>query len=215
MKMNKLMLAAVALVTLTLHAVEKPWYEMTGEKMQKKNPQLVKKLGSTGTMVIRFDGKTFLSTRKASNIPERFTWTAWICPKKASPMTIIGKSGWHTFLNISKTGTLSFSCFNDEKQVCWFGSPDLKVTPGKWQFVAVAFDGEKLSLYVNSDCCDRPFLREIYSIKSHYGLGAVLPSDKTNRFQGEMNAIRIWNTALTQEEIKNIFESEKSQYSVK
>ena len=42
-----------------------------------------------------------------------------------------------------------------------------------------------------------------------------VPSDKTNRFQGEMNAVRIWDTALIPEEIENIFESEKSLYSVK
>ena len=217
--MNKVFFTICSFVFLTfsLAALEKPWYSADANQLAAKLPERVKKIPSTNTSFVTFDGKKdHLAVPQLTELPEQFTWLAWIYPEKQLQNgLIICKPGWHNMFYVRSNDKLAFGIFNTKKKFQTFQSYE-RVQLRQWQLAAVVFDGKSICLYLNDEnVLGKLYNDKIFSVKSYYIIGATLPNaDSKNRFSGRMNGIRIWNKALTPAEIAKIFADEKKQYGL-
>ena len=216
--MNKVFFTVCSFVFLTfsLAAQEKPWYSVDTSQVAAKLPGRVKKM-SNNTAFITFDGKKdHLAVPQATELPEQFTWLAWIYPEKQQQNgLIICKPGWHNMFYVKSNDKLAFGIFDTKKKSHTFFSYE-RVQLRQWQLAAVVFDGKSICRYLNDEnVLGKLYKDKIFSVKSYYTIGATQPNaDSKNRFNGRMNGIRIWHKALPPAEIAKIFADEKKQYGL-
>lgn len=146
-------------------------------------------------------GQNFLTVTPFYAMPAEFTIEAWIKTSQTSTGTLVtwNKQGGHAFL---------FRLYNKKLQVGEWNSGwlDVKsvsdVNNNTWRHVAVTRSGTSVRLYVDGvlEASSDNFVNTSTYLVDRLNLGA-LPSNSSESFVGSMDEVRIWNRALTANEI--------------
>ena len=87
---------------------------------------------------------------------------------------------------------------------------------GRWYFGTLVCDGKSVELYLNGEKAARHTLPEkLINGRSYYFFGALSSNAApVDHFQGELNGIRLWNSALSPAEVMELYLAEKERYSL-
>ncbi|WP_158449007.1 LamG-like jellyroll fold domain-containing protein [Nonlabens marinus] len=166
------------------------------------------------TQGLEFDGvDDFIEVLDGKNIESNFTISAWVYSTGSnnsnSNRTIISK----------RNGTDGFQFYigNDNKvNVYWHnGTAQTLVTNtainnNAWTHVAAIYDGTVVKLYIDG-ILDNSATRTPPVANSNIMAIGARKRSKTNivnRFKGQLDEIRIWNTALTEDQLRYIMNQE-------
>ena len=151
MKLSKILILWTSVTAGALCASEAPWFEMSGEKLAQKHPQMTRVLKETGTRVIACDGKTTcFQAPQAANLPEKFTWAVWFRPEvQPGNGTILCKTGYHHMLRVNKRGQFGLIYYLASNKIQYLFPEPLPAD--QWYFGVLVCDGERLSLYINGE----------------------------------------------------------------
>ena len=214
MKLSKILILWTSVTAGALCASEAPWFERSGEKLAQKHPQMTRVLKETGTRVIACDGKTTcFQAPQAANLPEKFTWAVWFRPEvQPGNGTILCKTGYHHMLRVNKRGQFGLIYYLASNKIQYLFPEPLPAD--QWYFGVLVCDGERLSLYINGEKVAQQKLSEkLKNLNSHYFFAAPAPNaDPADHFKGDLDYIRIWNTALNPQEIMDLFLEEEGRY---
>jgi len=136
------------------------------------------------------------------------TISTWIKPNTISngSHAAIGKnSPYILWINNSGGNYRVFSFI--QKNSTWYGafSSDNSITLGKWQHVVVTYDGTNRKTYINgsqSGVSDTQISGNIDISNANITIGQDY---NTRFFDGQIDDVRIYNYALTSEQIKTLY----------
>lgn len=202
---------------LSLAAQENLWFELNGGSAGRVASNAVTRiLPETGTCVIVCDGKSSCyQAPEVAELPEQFTWAVWFRPEQqAGNGALICKVGYHNALLVNKEGRFGFLYYLASKKIRHLF---LKPLPtGRWYFGTLVCDGKSVELYLNGEKAARHTLPEkLINGRSYYFFGALSSNAApVDHFQGELNGIRLWNSALSSAEVMELYLAEKERYSL-
>lgn len=182
---------------------------------------------------LNFDGKDdyveIPNTKDLEDVQEgSFTLAAWFKPENAPPGTesandaqyaIIIKTGWHTGLHYSGDKKFNFAFFiQGDPDPVWAGTGayEMDYEPGSWYHVAGVVDkaGKVSRCYVNGELTGTSEEWAADAKTREYGqatwkIGAGGPgfANWAWHAKGAIDDVRIYNRALTAEEIKAVCEA--------
>jgi len=146
------------------------------------------------------------------NITEEITISAWVKPEKVDEARIVRKS-------TASGASQAYALLLDPNNYVWFyiydntatGHHDVKSTTAletnKWYYVAGVFDGRYMKVYVNGTLERTLDIGEITTIRLN---SDPLTIGGTYRiFDGAIGEVRIYNRALSEIEIKQLYYSYK------
>ncbi|GIZ10241.1 HYR domain-containing protein [Flavobacterium sp. UMI-01] len=170
--------------------------------------------------VIDFDGQDdFVNFRNNYNLPTAFSIEVWVKPEtqSASPTnikSILSKRNADNLSNpngydlrLDNNNYISFNWNNGGSVV----SP-LPITTSRWYHIAVTFNGTTYKLFIDgieiqSTTGSAPVTNNFNCL-----LGAMdrngNPNQPTNHYKGWIDEIRIWNTALTTDQLHQMMNQE-------
>ena len=146
-------------------------------------------------------------------MPEKFTWAVWFRPEvQPGNGTILCKTGYHHMLRVNKRGQFGLIYYLASNKIQYLFPEPLPAD--QWYFGVLVCDGERLSLYINGEKVAQQKLSEkLKNLNSHYFFAAPAPNaDPADHFKGDLDYIRIWNTALNPQEIMDLFLEEEGRY---
>ncbi|MEM9273667.1 MAG: LamG-like jellyroll fold domain-containing protein [Cyanobacteria bacterium P01_F01_bin.143] len=125
-------------------------------------------------------------------LPELPSGRAWL--------SVLGQyeTGSHPWL-INSNGQMQIGVYGRSHQQF---QPTIKA--GKWTHLATVYDGAILTLYINGEEYGS-LLADFNFANTDFKLGFPLYSE--NNFKGQVDEVRIWNTARSQQEIQDNYQS--------
>jgi len=176
---------------------------------------------SSGAM--RFDGVddyVTLSNNPVLNFSVNFTYTAWISAKSIPFLSNIvgradggGATDSYQVLRLSSNagGIVSAIVGNGTASIIILGTTPILINT--WYFVTLVGNISNISLYVNGNLNT---IGPAYSIYTKTDRGVDIgrfPSVGTQFFNGTIDEVLIYNTSLSNEEIKALYKSGLSQHA--
>jgi Concanavalin A-like lectin/glucanases superfamily len=147
------------------------------------------------------------------------TFTAWVDPQANSlsqgqPILVGGATGAGDFFGIGGTGGENngipqYHLYLDHYGIGTYDS-NAAITPGKWTFVAMTYDGANtLDFYINGQAAGAVSGQLFnYNINTYTIAGNLIGGNTTvGSFNGLMNGVSIYNTALSSSQILGIYQS--------
>jgi hypothetical protein len=162
-----------------------------------------------GSALVLGSGPYGMVPYDAALTPPQFTFEAWVYVTSQSCNTILSKGDGNNgaFTDyIFQVGTDGTSCGVMRVALFAGGAWDSStntVSLNTWTHVAVTFDGVNKVFYINGvkdQTASRP--NAIYSSFSPMYIGRQGAICNCNYFQGMLDEVRVWNTALTQTQIQ-------------
>ena len=171
----------------------------------------------------RFDGNgNYIQINDSESLrPSYITISAWLYPVERKLMVFLGKSVFSSSQNeqyqcgIYENGFLT--CGIKRNSNCtpgqgWYGVTDSKpMLLNKWSHIAVTWDGLTLKMYVNGVLADTNITIPAGGIDNCIGgelrIGEWWQGDP-HPFHGNMDNFRIYDRALTDDEIHSLYDSE-------
>ncbi len=93
------------------------------------------------------------------------------------------------------------------------GAYAIDITGSRWYFVVARYDGSKISLFVDGKLvAELGAMGEIVSNDYKLTIGAYASNPNRENFEGLIDNVRIWKRSLTEQEIVDIYNSEKNSY---
>lgn len=144
------------------------------------------------------------------DITEAITIAAWIKPNGVNRKRILSKSGPDGYeFSISENGKLEFR-FNRESsgtEYMLYSSSDYPSDGQTWMHVAVTFDGTASKIYVDGieDNATSYFPVTINSNTTELQIGAKYGN---NRWEGDLDEVRLYDGALNDQEIFSLYNGE-------
>ena len=145
------------------------------------------------------------------------TWTAWVKSNKTSG-EFISKfspaSGRSYGIQVDLLGRLNFRASSDGTSVAWARpvSPAGRIDDGEWRHVAVSYNGTTFSVFFNGvPVYSAGETRAIYAGDAPLWLGAQSEFPTTLPFRGTLDDVRIYDRALSEDNIKRIMESQDNE----
>ncbi|MDO9464906.1 MAG: LamG domain-containing protein [bacterium] len=167
---------------------------------------------------LKFDGEddyVDCGDKAILNIRDSVTVDAWVCPDRTAPVdTGIAGNSWGFLLTFYKNG-------------CWWyisgGGNNVKagLKLGIWQHVAGTFDGDIMNLYVNGKLtATKKSEAKLIGKAGNLTIGCLMsdPAAKdpamrnNNFFSGMIGRVRVYNKALSLEEIQKLYKTEAGYY---
>jgi len=147
------------------------------------------------------------------NNANSLTIAAWVYPYEVSPSgtgrgyAIIGEGlggdNYHFFIG---DNVLMFLFNSNGIESAFAGSDQALIEANKWQFITVTYDGANVTFYNNAQPdTTTPASGNIDGNTSMLCIGSS--DDISNFFNGKIDDLMIFNRALSDEEIKSLFES--------
>lgn len=178
----------------------------------------VERADSNGKTVFLFDGKSSYMESPTRKAPPSFTFTAWVKPEAApsGQGAILCKQGFHTSLSYSEWKCFWFSTYTADKKLVQMKAPEYS-KPGVWYFVAGSYDDttKTLALHINDARVNEKVLNQpLLENSGKYVIGAMNPAvpAKASWYQGEIGQIRVFDSALGEEELSKLYAAEKDQW---
>ena len=155
------------------------------------------------------------------NVPNSaFTFSAWIYPRNnlseelagIASTTTDGSAGWRLIIGEqSKSGTLDFEGFSGGKKTFSAFSDADVINEDEWVHITAVYDGSNAEIYVNAQqkAVDEGQLSSDQTLEfsSYYN------STESNLLKGLMSDIRVYNRALTPEEIQELYNWGSGDYA--
>ena len=147
-----------------------------------------------------------ISTTSTLDLTNNFTISLWIYPtNNNTSRPIISKTdaGLNLGYKIeNNSGILKSSIFSlGTNCVLSAGSLDLN----QWQLITVVYNGSNISPYINGELQGTPFTCSISTGRNTEDFLIGAQSSDSSRFAGKIDEIRIYQRALNQDEISNLF----------
>jgi hypothetical protein len=177
-----------------------------------------------GSVQFAKDGSYITVRNNDSLNPPQFTLSAWV-------KTSYTDSIWRRIFDKGTGIGYVLSMCGDYRGRSWQGRFDLevanqsdfsrvKVADDEWHQVVGAFDGTELQLYVDGQQIDGP--RPVMSQPAHTGYDLTIGANRSNpgpdevgpAFNGLMDDVMMFNRALTSEEVKFLYDSQKTATDV-
>jgi hypothetical protein len=135
-----------------------------------------------------------------------FTLEAWVLPKSIQgTRTILSKRNVKNF----SAGGFDLIINNGAPTFRWAGnavSTSYKVNTDRWYHLAVIYKNSKVTLYVDGIPVGNRSATNPAAIDAPFLIGAMYNPDNpdvpNNYYQGSIEEVRVWNTALTEEQLK-------------
>jgi hypothetical protein len=154
-----------------------------------------------------------ISTTTFAQPTDNFTVMSWIKPTSVATLQgIIGAASDSGFsMRVNSTSKLNFSRVGGTSQSI---DSTASLTANTWQHVAVSRAGTDVRLYING-VLDTTFTTYTDTLTSqNYAIGCTRVSAFAEGFNGCIDRIALENSVLTDTQIANIFNSQKSQYGL-
>ena len=149
-------------------------------------------------------------------------------PPSGAAYAISNKEGfWRSLgLGIGENGSVSFGGSQPNPQgYIGVSSPSNTISPNQWYSVILTFENSLLTLYINNvliatsainyTSLDFSWLAMGNSTSTNYfGAAHSVSPGITNYFNGILDDFGIWNRALTQQEITNLYIAQSCQVSI-
>lgn len=164
---------------------------------------------------IRFNGSNQYATvpdHSSLNIANAITLAAWIRPERTGSAQVIMKKGLTGQidgyeLSLVSNGKVFFRANQQTNgENCRLNSSATHPSDGvTWMHIAATFDGSTIKLYVNGEMNKSLTLSTPVSILSNsLPLGIGAQSNGSNRYQGALDDLRIYNRVLSASEISEL-----------
>lgn len=173
---------------------------------------------------LQFDGIddfVVVESNKLLEITDKsFSFEAWVKPYSLAPKTsppgprgIIIRPGYHMGLMYGSTGQFTFS-FVNSSNIFFSATSKAAYACGNWYHIVGVFDYSvmKLFIYVNGELVgDGNFSGTPKNYRTPYYIGCADPKNINYPFwfHGEIDEVKIYNRALTQEEVQKLYNSIK------
>ena len=159
---------------------------------------------------LTFDGDDFIQVADDPSLQmtDNVTMEAWINHSGSGTGTqiIVNKEGEYEMGVVADTGEIIHAIADASSNWTWHYTGHF-VTAGEWTHVAVTFDGPagEINTYVNGalvDTCSQPGpMGDVYTAYNDLFIGGR-ENATTQRFQGQIDDVRIWGTTRSQAEIQ-------------
>ncbi|MFA5013232.1 MAG: LamG-like jellyroll fold domain-containing protein [Candidatus Paceibacterota bacterium] len=168
---------------------------------------------------VYFNGTTqYLSAADSSSLsPANITLSAWIKPTTidSTADAIMGKTSDWTWLD--GYGLDMFDRYHVGKNLVfwindyWDQCVSSTISVGNWYHVVGTYDRSNIKLYKNGTLVDsRPYTTAINYLASTFEIGRL--SVNEFNFNGSIDDIRVYNRALSAQEIAQLYNSAKTNY---
>jgi len=152
--------------------------------------------------------------------PEHVTVTAWIKPDTYTGTKGMGLlksadgsgyyTGWRLVVN---TNSIAAGVVINEKDN-FINSSVGGLIPNEWNFIAFTYDGNNIKTSINNG---EPKIREysgsiFYDANSNSSFMSIGHSNGTDYFDGEIGELKMYNTALSDDDISQKYEQLKAYY---
>src|SRR3989344_7863713 len=160
--------------------------------------------GKVGSGALSFDGiNSYVSMGNTNDAPPTFTLSSWV--NHAIPQTNVGVVGKHTAGNGYYFSTFYNSVTGARKiQLVINGttiSSNASFPEGAWTHVLGMFDGTNASIYINGVLDKTLAVSAPNSTSANFFVGA----QNTTRFSGLIDEVRMYNRALSAQEILDVY----------
>lgn len=215
MKASTFIFTVLSLGFFSASGLDTPLFTITGDSVPAESSVKTETI-SSGTKVLRFEGKSFVKALDKAKLPEKFTFLTWFAPEKQSASaSLICKRGWHNIMMFNEYSLLEATfCTADKKFVeLRYGK---KVPVQLWHLAALVYDGSEATIYLDGKAVVRKNIPgPLYAAETAYFIGAVNDDGAESKeyYQGLMNGTRVWDKALSAAEIETLYRQEKSLYS--
>lgn len=163
-----------------------------------------------------FDGDNYISCGNSEDLrpTDALTIEAWVKPESFS-------ENWTGLFTYLQDNTVNESGYGlvwlDDDKVClyvmtedapadyWNDAPGVTVPTDEWSHVAGTYDGEEIRMYLNG------MLMETFPLTGaidwqfeplEFRIGSFYDDNEDVRYNGELDEIRIWDVARSEEEIR-------------
>ncbi len=161
---------------------------------------------------INFDGiSDYLDMENVLNLnASQFTVSAWIKRTSGSLNTSILSKRDFAYtegydLKIDATGNVEMSWKNGSTQ---FITSDTVIPENEWHQVAVIYDGSDATLYIDGVLDITKSLTAPTTTNQSFFVAAAGKDSPTAHFEGNIDEVRVWNTALTADQLHFIMNQE-------
>ena len=164
--------------------------------------------GNIGT-AINFNGKKswVIIPKSNSLVPSnnQISILMWMCPGKPTGAIQHLVAKWDNYyLRLSLQNEIAFGLFQEKGSECRVES-SFKFQPGRWYYVAAVYDGTTALIYVNDELVSSETMDLKLSNSNTYDLHIGSASWGTAElFNGRLDEVRIYNRALSKDEIIKI-----------
>ena len=146
---------------------------------------------------LNFDGVDDVVIVQSSQMPQTSTWEAWINTTSASEMFIIQFERPDYAYIFLQNGQLGYGKTQNGLNYAWVGGPNL--ADGNWHHVAMVRSPGLINLYADGNYL---YNLELTDTILAYMLTIGDMAEGGEAFNGSIDEVRIWNTALTQQQIQ-------------
>ena len=129
---------------------------------------------------------------------------------------LISKPGRHTSLYVRNHGGVGFGVWLSGPPPKMFSVQKGNLLADRWYLLAGILDLEmkKIRLYANGELlAEAPFNGPLESTRECIVIGRGWEERDGQNFTGKLDAVRVFDKALSQEEIRRIFDQERTGYS--
>jgi hypothetical protein len=141
---------------------------------------------------------------------QTFTISFWVNPTNNAGAFILGTFGWGYFVGLTPNNNIKFSYVYSNSPPHWTTlTSSASVTTNIWQMISITRSGTTNSIYINgvlnNTLTSEPnFLVNNNNNNCWFGANG---QDNNSYLSGKLDDIGIWNRALTDQEIKKLYES--------
>ncbi len=176
------------------------WYDFDGTKFFSFG------VANENTNRYRLDHNTsdFIIGEKNINLNANFTVSGW-CRTSGNNGSVVAKSGAYDFY-VNAAGRFVGNWNNADRIIS-----NVSVNDGKWHYVAVTFASGTARLYVDGvEDASSTSQPNPTSNSNHFSIGAVWSNKGaiSKTFIGDIDEIRIWNSALSVTQLRYIMNQE-------
>lgn len=212
--MKKTLILTILLSCVVAFSGDNPIVSLFADRVSKTESSQ-KNFPKVGDGYLIFDGESNYVQFPARKQAASFTYLTWCAPdvQAASAGALICKPGWHTLLQIGNDNLIYFKTVSQDKKFLTV-IPRRKMTPQKWILVAGVYNGSSLSVFIDGTlAASLETDAKLLQTNSRYYVGCANPGSKMPLFyKGLLNGARVWERALSADDIRAIYDGEKAEY---